>query len=141
MLNRSLQVQATGFMPGDASCGESASLIGVLITPWFMNLVCLPEEEQELGQAFLASGEKVLRKIGRENFEFISAHEESVGAFESCSLFSPMYEFADQDAAVATATEVLFWLRNPSTITATPRLAIPSRRSFLFGRSGTEDFR
>jgi len=141
MLNRNLRVQATGFMAGDASCGDSVILIGVLIAPWFMNLVRLPVVAQAPGQAHPATGNKVLRRIGSESFEFIGAQEESVGAFEACSLFSPMFEFADQDAAVGTATEILFRLRNPTRVTATARLDKPSRRNFLFGRSGAETSR
>ena len=40
------------------------------------------------------------------------AHEaEGLGAWEQASLFSPMFAFADQPAAVATAREVMRLLR------------------------------
>jgi len=40
-------------------------------------------------------------------FEFIQGHGGDIGAYRSCSLFSPMFEFADQEAAEATAREIL----------------------------------
>ncbi|TXH61274.1 MAG: [NiFe]-hydrogenase assembly chaperone HybE, partial [Burkholderiaceae bacterium] len=47
------------------------------------------------------------RAVGNERFEFLGAHEEGFGPFEACSLFSPMFQFEDQAAALATAEEVL----------------------------------
>ena len=123
--NMALRVQAVGFAPQ-----TDDTLLGVLLTPWFMNLVRLP-----LGEAtLLAVGEKAKRQVGTEHFEFIGAHEAGLGAFEACSLFSPMFEFADQAAAVATASEVLALLRAPMPQEHKPP-PVPSRRGFLFGRS------
>jgi len=96
----------------------------------------------------LGVGLKASRQIGSQTFEFIGAHENEVGAFACCSLFSPMFEFADHAAAVATACEVLTLLRTPAPSPAlTPAQkpasvldakteAAPSRRGFLFGRGG-----
>ena len=148
--NHALRVQAVGFAPQADADGEW--LLGVLVTPWFMNLVYLPltvpgAGEAVAGGAVLGVGQKASRQIGNERFEFIGAHEDGLGAFACCSLFSPMFEFADHAAAVATACEVLNLLRTPvptQTPTAAPVphgavLAVeaaPSRRGFLFGRGG-----
>lgn len=101
--------------------------LGVLVTPWCMNLVRLPLHE---GVGTLAVGETGSRDVGMRCFDFIGAHEQVVGAFESASLFSPMAEFADQAAVRATAEAVLKELRGPLP----PRVAQPARRGFLFGR-------
>jgi [NiFe] hydrogenase assembly HybE family chaperone len=117
LLNTRLQVQALGFEEyGDVACG-------VLVTPWFMNLVRLPLDD---AAEVLSPLQKAERDVGTRRFEFIGAHEPGFGAFEASSLFSPMFEFEDQKAAVATAREVLGLLR--------PAPAVPSRRGFLFGR-------
>lgn len=127
--NPALRVQAVGFAPQ----ADDAVLLGVLLTPWFMNLVRLPLGEADAGAHLLAVGAKTKRQVGTEQFEFIGAYEAGLGAFEACSLFSPMFEFADQAAAVATASEVLALLRAPVPQEHKPPPA-PSRRGFLLGR-------
>jgi [NiFe] hydrogenase assembly HybE family chaperone len=120
VLNERLAVQAVGFEAvGEAACG-------VLVTPWFMNLVWLPAP----ADSPLAPGASRARAIGPERFDFIGAHEQGFGGYEACSLFSPMFEFEDQAAAVATATEVLAILRAPPPET----VPAPARRALLFGR-------
>lgn len=126
MLNPALAVQAVDFEPEP---GHGLAL-GVLVTPWFMNLVRLP---LAAGVETLAPGESAPRTLGARRFDFIGAHEETLGPFEACSLFSPMAEFADQDGAVATARAVLEQLRGRP---ATRPPAQPARRGFLFGRHG-----
>ena len=117
LLNPRLRVQALGFE------SDQGVACGILISPWFMNLVRLPLDPSV---EVLAPLQKAERDIGPRCFEFIGAHEPGLGAFESSSLFSPMFEFEDQAAALATAHEVLGLLR--------PASAVPSRRGFLFGR-------
>lgn len=141
VINPALRVEAVGFEPvaeADASAPElPAALAGVLITPWFMNLVRLPlVREDDPGRV----GVSRRLALGNERFDFIGAHEAAIGTFDACSLFSPMFEFASQDAAVATARAVLERLRAPQpegTGAAAEKVEKPSRRGFLFGRSRT----
>jgi len=133
-----LRVEAVGFAP-DAS--EPAVGVGVLVTPWSMNLLRLalnPAAEATLAEF----GHKRRRSVCGRGIEFLGAHEPAVGRFEACSLFSPMGGFADHDTAVATASEVLRLLREPaaeapSTDTATQPVAEPlaDRRRFLLGNA------
>lgn len=140
LLNPSLRVRALGFQ---IMAGEAAAM-GVLVTPWFMNLLCLPlarsDEPQRIGQ-------QSIRHMGGEDFAFLGMHEEQgVGSFEACSLFSPMFEFQDCVAAESTAFAVLEWLRRPpANQPASPREHVvesepvvvqpaPTRRSFFLGR-------
>lgn len=133
--NHALRVQAVGFAPqADPNGGEW--LLGILVTPWFMNLVCLPLDLAHAGEAVLGVGQKAKRQISSQTFEFIGAHEDGLGAFACCSLFSPMFEFADHAAAVATACEVLNLLRTPAPALTPAQKPAPSRRGFLFGRGG-----
>jgi [NiFe] hydrogenase assembly HybE family chaperone len=126
VMNPLLKVQALGF-EHDA---DGTHALGVLVTPWFMNLVRLPLQPDAF---VLAPGELGVRAIGTRRFHFIGAHETGIGGFEACSLFSPMFEFADQAAAVATASAALKELRTPP---ATLPPSVPARRGFLFGRAG-----
>lgn len=122
LLHPDLHVQAIGF----AQEPQAPLAMGVLVTPWFMNLVRFP-----LGGAPDASlGGQV--EWGAHRLSFIAAFEAEFGVFAICSLASPMFEYVDQDAAVATACEVLAQLRNPQVSAQTPD---PQRRRFLLGRS------
>jgi [NiFe] hydrogenase assembly HybE family chaperone len=92
-------VQAVGFRPW------GAHWLGVLVTPWFMNLVLLPRERA----ACHPVGERETRHhvFPAGVFEFIGNRDAVLGDYQACSLFSPMFEFADHDAARATATASL----------------------------------
>ncbi|MBL8341341.1 MAG: [NiFe]-hydrogenase assembly chaperone HybE [Rubrivivax sp.] len=144
----------------DFAAEPTGGAAGVLITPWFMNLVWLPEAEADRrctddreapGRPTLGIGVSRARSIGCEVIDFLGAHEAGFGPFETCSLFSPMFDFVDQAAAVATAREVLRLLRQPVDPAAAPGRAASlgedapagpggraapaaSRRAFLLGR-------
>lgn len=136
LLQPGLRVQALGFAP---QADAPDWLLGVLITPWFMNLLRLPLASQAVP---LALGERGARTLGqgvqRLALDFIGAHEPAVGGFEACSLFSPLHGFADQAAVVATAEAVLAQLRAATAVPlagpAPAAAPVPSRRGFLFGR-------
>ena len=134
VLNPALHVQAIGFL---TEPDDTDMLLGVLVTPWFMNLVRLPTRTFSPGNKLLAVGKKATRSAGHQSFQFVGACEAAIGAFEVCSLFSPMFEFADHAAAADTAGEILHVLRTPVKPTVNPTQPLPSRRGFLFGR-GTE---
>lgn len=119
VVHAQLRVQAVDFT------AEQDIATGVLVTPWCMNLLRLPLRAD---LDILPEGHRAPRDLGEHTFEFTGAALPSLGRFEQCSLFSPMFDFADQAAAVATATEVLRQLR-PATV------PVPARRQFLFGRS------
>lgn len=119
MNNQSLSVQAVGFerfVDGD--------WLGVLITPWSMNLLLLPDEATDWSD--LAAGSQFLRSFSYGDYLFTVGNEAELGIYGQCSLFSPMFEFADQAAAVATAQAAL------SHLIAAPVRAI-SRRDLLRG--------
>lgn len=127
ILHPGLHVEAVGFAP--ASEGDDAALVGVLITPWSMNLLRLP-----LGAGPVApAGVARWRPLGDGAVEFIGAQDEVLGAYEQCSLFSPMGGFRDQAHARETAEAALTMLR-PAPTPTRPAEPAPARRAFLFGR-------
>jgi [NiFe] hydrogenase assembly HybE family chaperone len=99
MLNPALQVQAIGFRPW------AAHWLGVLVTPWFMNLVLFPRQREH----WQAIGERESRHyvFPAGVFEFIGNRDAALGDYQACSLFSPMFEFADHAAAHDTAVAAL----------------------------------
>ena len=130
--NPALKVQAVGFAPVPQ---QHDMLQGVLITPWFMNLVRLPLRNAPATDRVLAERQKATRPFGNTDFEFIGSFEVRIGAFEVCSLYSPMFEFADHAAALATAQEVLNQLHRSAPEPASTAPTVPTRRGFLLGRS------
>lgn len=112
LLHPGLQVQALGFLPEAGAPGQGPRACGVLITPWFMNLLWLPLQPVAAGQGgWLAVGQQAPRRVGAHQLQATGAHEPALGAFEACSLMSPLQELADQAAAVALGFEILKQLR------------------------------
>lgn len=104
ILNPALRVEAVGFRPWNGY------QLGVLITPWFMNLVLLGEGESGV-LAGRRPGDKVMHAFPSGAYEFIVAEEPGLdgdqGRYQACSLFSPMQAFDSQALALATAAEIL----------------------------------
>jgi [NiFe] hydrogenase assembly HybE family chaperone len=88
--------------------------LGILITPWFMNLILLPEIETDVEQAQVGSKKTHVFPSGA--YEFIMGFEDGLGLYLSCSLFSPMFEFEDQSTAELTAQEALSAIMNEENI-------------------------
>ena len=105
ILNNRLRVEAVGFEPHDAG------FVGVLVTPWFMNLMLLPLDPR--ADITELPGETRMCSFPAGNFEFIAGFEEGLGHYCMCSLFSPMFDFADHRAAVATAKAVMAGIMTP----------------------------
>jgi [NiFe] hydrogenase assembly HybE family chaperone len=98
-LNTALRVEAVGFRVWEGR------YLGVLITPWFMNLLLLPQNPAQWRH--VRYGDSLGYALPAGVFEFISALDAQLHDYQSCSLFSPMFEFADQDGARATAVAAL----------------------------------
>ncbi len=151
-----LDVAAVGFqawsdseVDGDAKLHSTHGLLGVLLTPWFMNLVWKADAPGSPWETLPVGVSRELR-LGDQRLSFIGAHEAALGAFATCSLISPMFQFADQAAAVATAEAVVATLAGEALAAQAAREAqaaelsadqtasqpaMPARRGFLFGRS------
>ena len=139
LLNPALRVEAVGFRRWQGRW------LGVLITPWFMNLMLLPDDAAAWQRLPPRAALGYVLPAGV--FEFIGGHEPQLGDYQSCSLFSPVFEFADQDGARATALAALEALfdtaahagaEGPTTAApapgAAPAPAAMTKRDFLRGR-------
>jgi [NiFe] hydrogenase assembly HybE family chaperone len=106
MLNPALSVEAVGFRRW------REHWLGVLVTPWFMNLVLMPRQREQ----WQPLAERATRHYAFPAgvFEFIGARDAVLGDYQACSLFSPMFEFADHAGARATALAALGALFDPA---------------------------
>lgn len=95
IVNPELRVEAVDFAPWEGHW------LGVLVTPWCMNLMVLPRDRAQWLP--LRSGDKRHYTFPAGDYEFIGARDATAGEFHMCSLFSPMLQFADHDTARITA--------------------------------------
>lgn len=115
--NPALSVEAVGFRAqGDVA-------VGVVITPWFMNLLVLQEPAPEQGRSYVIS-------LPAGDVACVGGLLEGFGPLRACSLFSPMFDFADMEAARQVATETLALLLTPPAPHEAPAL---DRRALLRG--------
>lgn len=136
MVNAALSVEAVGFRPWEDHW------LGILITPWFMNLWLMPR----VAARWQPIGERETRHyvFPAGVFEFIGGRDPALGDYQACSLFSPMFEFADPANAHDTALAALDALfdggsreAGEAAVETPTHLAPPARpvskRDFLFG--------
>ncbi|NJD07822.1 MAG: [NiFe]-hydrogenase assembly chaperone HybE [Methylococcaceae bacterium] len=120
-VNPALTVSAIGFRPWNDG------LIGVMLTPWFMNLMALPGSDDWQDAA---PGQQLTYRFPAGDFRFTAGDEPGIGRYRMCSLYSPVLQFADQTTAEAVAEQILLELMR---VPAPPGI---SRRQLLSGRFG-----
>lgn len=110
IVNEALGVKAVGFREQDGR------ILGVLITPWFMNLIEAPLPKE--AESVPASGEKERLTFPSGVYEFTAVRratpEGEVPPYRACSLFSPMFEFGTMLQAIETAEAALRALMDPT---------------------------
>lgn len=99
LVNKALRVEAVGFRRWDGR------IIGVLVSPWFMNLILLPDGEEDWSN--LIPGEKEVVAFPSGDYEFLHNTRDMTGGYKACSLFSPMHEFTRQKDATDVARAVM----------------------------------
>lgn len=125
--NDALAVEAVGFRV----YGEA--LTGILITPWFMNLMLRPVDGS---LASRSPGSSVSHAFPVGAIDFNVGDIEDVGRIASCSLFSPMFEFDAMDQARATAEAAFVEILLPPVEYERPAAKVAAtvdRRRFLRG--------
>ncbi len=98
IVNPRLSVEAIGFEQWEDKD------LGVLITPWFMNLVLLPDAGKCID---LPQGERVECRFPSGPCELTVYHDEELGTYLAAVLFRTVADFPDQDVARAVAEEAL----------------------------------
>jgi [NiFe] hydrogenase assembly HybE family chaperone len=135
LCNHALRVEAIGFR-----CTDDGWL-GVLITPWSMNVMLLPARGAHWTHMVL--GAKRLHVLASGAYELFGSAEEGVGEYHYLSLFSPMAGFSSQDEARSIAEAALALLVDAETARKIEALAAKdvrdagtqlAKRNFLLGR-------
>lgn len=129
--NDKIAIEAIGFrLFGDAA------LLGVVITPWFMNLIMLPIKPEAMNMAEVGKTVSIELPIGPRTFTI--GGNASVGLYMAHSLHSPVLAFTLRGQAGAEARQLLALLLTPAT--AEPAATRGSgasgldRRALLFRR-------
>jgi len=105
--NPTLTVEAVGFREHE---GRQA---GVIVTPWFMNLTVLPSA---VDRSVWQQGGTVRLAFPSGQYDFLVSELEDLGPVATCSLFSPMQDFTDHEAAqlaAKAAADGLFTAEEP----------------------------
>ena len=105
--NPTLAVEAIGFRSHD---GRD---VGVMVTPWFMNITVLPSETDK---GVWMNGGTLRLSFPSGVYDFMVSELADVGLIASCSLFSPMNNFTDHEAAqiaAVAAADALFQAEEP----------------------------
>lgn len=124
LLNPKLTVQALSFRK------FQEEWVGILITPWFMNLLLMPGLSSTWRDR--PAGEKINYRFPNGEFVFTIAREAQLGVYAACSLFSPMFQFSEQAVAVTAAQAALQELFSDTAAAAQPSRTL-SRRDLLRG--------
>ncbi len=106
-VNPVLAVEAVAFAPWQGHW------LGVMLTPWFMNLTLAPRDVA--AWLSLQQGARRGYRFPAGDYDFIGAHDEAAGEYQFCSLFSPVLQFQGQDTArlvAQLARDALFDLKN-----------------------------
>ena len=112
LVNKALNVEAVGFRRYEGT------FLGVLVSPWFMNLVLLPDGQD---WSELRAGEKEVITFPSGTYEFLHNTREMTGGYKACSLFSPMGAFTRQKDATDVARAVMEALFDPAHRAETDR--------------------
>ena len=106
--NPVLSVEAVGFRE------HEGRHVGVIVTPWFMNLTVVPSEED---QAIWVAGETARLAFPSGLYDFLVSEAKDSALVATCSLFSLMDQFADHEAAriaAQAAADALFEQEAPA---------------------------
>lgn len=100
--NDALEVETVGFRRW------ADHWLGIVVTPWCMSLLLLPGSAGTWIAAI--ENQRVFHRFPAGDLAFLGAEEPETGEYQSCSLFSPMGQFAAQSDAVLTAHAALLAL-------------------------------
>lgn len=131
--NTALSIAASGFR----SYGGRA--FGIVTTPWFMNLVAADLPQGDPAPA-VVPGTTVRIGLPAGEVDFIAGQLDGFGRLDSCSLFSPVFEFGSMDAALETAEEAVRAFFDATSLhEPPPPPAQVNRRDLLRGRLRNEE--
>jgi [NiFe] hydrogenase assembly HybE family chaperone len=117
IVNSALDVEAVGFAPWEGHW------LGVMVTPWSMNLVLAPRDPACWRP--LGLGVKRRYRFPAGTFEFVGAFDAAAGEHQACSLMSPVLHLADPATARLVAALARDALLDPANADPAPDDAQP----------------
>lgn len=124
LCNKHLEVAAVGFHLYENHW------FGIMITPWFLNLMILPQEGQPWPELVEQKGNDIALEFPCGNLKFTPRVDPVIGSHLVCSLESPLIEYKAQQEILNTAQQILVDInRIPMTNVDEP--ASPSKRSLF----------
>lgn len=131
--NPALSIAASGFR------SHGGRAFGIVTTPWFMNLVAADLPEGAPAPA-VVPGTTVRIGLPAGEVDFIASQLDGFGRLDSCSLFSPVFEFGSMEAALETADKAVHAFFDAASLLEPPaRPAQVNRRDLLRGRLRNEE--
>jgi [NiFe] hydrogenase assembly HybE family chaperone len=121
LCNHALRVEAIGFRRTDDGW------FGVLVTPWFMNVMLLPARGRQW--THMALGAKRWHRFASGDYEVFGSEEAGVGEYHYFSLFSPMAGFSSHDEARSVAQAALALLIDADTASKVEALGSTEART------------
>lgn len=129
ILNAALSVEAVDFQRWQGHW------LGVVVTPWCMSMLLVPGSEAD----WQSTGDNKRRfvRFPAGDFAFLGTTEAELGEYQSCPLFSPMGQFANQSEAIMTARAAMIALLTDPVAAKEAAMPKPpgqpslSRRRFL----------
>ena len=129
--NAKVAIEAIGFHPFGCD-----ALVGVVLTPWFMNLIVLSLEPAPMDMAQIGKCTVIELPAGKRTFVF--GGDKIIGLYKAHSLHSPVLNFTLLGQARAEAKRQLAMLMTPATAEPAPAGGSGNkgvdRRTLLFGR-------
>jgi [NiFe] hydrogenase assembly HybE family chaperone len=119
--NPTIAVEAVGFRE------HEGRQVGVVVTPWFMNLTVLPSADD---LKVWVSGGTTRLSFPSGAYDFVVSELHGAGLVGTCSLFSTMLEFTDHEAAQLAANTIANAVFEPEPPAPAP---VVSRRQLLGG--------
>lgn len=125
-----IRVEAVGFRAWEAT------VVGVLVLPWAMNLVIAAHPDLPPSDfAPLPTGRARVWQFPSGEYECYGLDEPGLPHVHLCSLYSPMREFSTHDEARAVASAIMEALFiDPAASASQAAPPSPARRQFLRGQ-------
>ncbi len=137
VVNPAIEVEAIGFHEWEGHW------LGILLTPWFMNLLVLPKIGSPWPALKTGKDQAIAIEFPHGSYRFLPRMDEELGSYLCCSLASPVKEWRSHIEAAKTARDVMQMLKTlpvknvqddgDETTPQTASGCSISRRAFLGG--------
>ena len=132
VVNHAIQVEAINFSEWEGHW------LGVMLTPWFMNILVIPKTGSPWPKMEVAKGNEVMLSFPQGDYKFSPRDDEGIGSYLSCSLASPVNDWKSHAEAKRTAEDVLSLIKSiplaqveEETDEASQEAPCMSRRAFM----------